>query len=270
MREETVLMPPIITLTTDFGTRDGYIGAMKGVIFSHAPSATVTDITHDVPPQNIRAGGWAVRNAWPWFPAGTIHVIVVDPGVGSARRSIAVLAADQIFIGPDNGVIPLALGETPPSTVHEITSPDAMAPEPSATFHGRDVFSWGAGWFAAGNALVDVGPEVATDELVRIKQPEPQTTTTDQGTIIEGRVLVADRFGNLITTIPNKLLPDAVDRITATVDGSAVPFGRTFTDVPSGAPVVYAGSSDQVEVAVNLGSAEKRFGTDAHITIRVC
>ena len=262
-------MAKVITLTTDFGTRDGYVGAMKGVLALRAPAAVVADITHDVPPQSIAAGAWALRNAWPWFPEGTIHVVVVDPGVGSDRRGLVVLADGHIFVGPDNGVIPLALGKTAAQTAFEIGNPRAMAAEPSATFHGRDVFSTCAAWLAVGSPIESVGPPVPPGQLVRLGLPEPTARLECGATVITGGVQVADRFGNLVSNVRNALVERTFSgEVIATVNGEAVTFGRTFADVAAGEPIVYTGSSDYVEIAVNLGSAEARFGTDAVLQVR--
>ncbi len=262
-------MTRTVTLLTDFGTRDGYVGAMKGVVLSRCSEARVVDLTHDVPPQDIAAGAWALRNAWRWFPEGTIHVIVVDPGVGSGRRSVLVESSGQLFVGPDNGVIPLALGDSPVDRAFEITNPDAMAPVRSDTFHGRDVFSWCAGWIAAGNDPAEAGPEIPRERLVALDAPVPAVARQGARVTISGGVLTADRFGNLITTIPNALVETSIGgQWEVTVDGQEVPFGRTFSDVPPGQPVCYAGSSDAIEVAVSMGSALERFGTGVRVELR--
>jgi S-adenosyl-L-methionine hydrolase (adenosine-forming) len=261
-------MHPVITIITDFGTRDGYVGAMKGVIASHAPGVSVMDITHDVPAQDVFSGAWALRNSWPWFPADAIHVIVVDPGVGTNRRGILVRAADQLFIGPDNGIITWAVEGHTIQAAHELSRPPAIAPAPSTTFHGRDVFAWSAGWIAAGGDWSDVGPALSTSELVRLSTTSAEVIDTESERVIHGRVLVADRFGNLVTNIQNSLLDGyAVDSMSA--DGGAIGVHATFGDVAEGESLAYPGSGDYVEIAVNLGRADQRFSTDSTILMKL-
>jgi hypothetical protein len=229
----------------------------------------VVTITHDVPPQDIRAGAWALRNAWPWFPPETIHVVVVDPGVGSERRGILVRAGGHVFIGPDNGVVPEALAATPIDASRELTNPAARANAPSATFHGRDIFAWAAGWLGAGNHWSAVGPAIPASDLVRLPDLTPRTERGADGAVIVGGAMIADRFGNLITTITGELIAEAFGDAEprGLVGGQRVPFRRTFSDVAPGEPVMYVGSSGLVEVAVNRGSAVERFGRNAEIRV---
>ena len=268
--------PPIITLTTDFGLQDGYVGAMCGVILRQCPTAHVVPITHDVSPWDIRAGGWALRNAWRWYPAGTIHVAVVDPGVGSKRRAILVRTAGQSFVGPDNGILPEALSGVMIDAVREITHPAAQAPEPSPTFHGRDVFAWAAGWLAAGHEWPAVGPPIPPDSLVRLAGDAPRVERADDTTTIDGTVMLADRFGNLVTTIKRDTLEQAGGDIDigqlcigVLVADTPVTFGRTFADVPAHSPIAYIDSSGHMEIALNCGSAAEFFGRNATIHVTV-
>ncbi len=260
---------PIVTLTTDFGTQDGYVGAMIGVVLNQCPNARVHHITHDVPPGDIVAGAWALSNAWQWFPLETVHVIVVDPGVGSSRREVLVRVSGHTFIAPDNGIVPSAAGSRSVDAVRSIAHVDARAAEPSATFHGRDVFASAAGWLCAGNDWRSVGPVVDADDLV----PSPdvlqaETSEGDEHTV-HGRVIVSDRFGNLVTTIAGaeieKLRRDGSPVVQ--VDGTTVQFGGTFSDVDVGEAVAYIGSSGYLEIAINGGDASERFGNQPSITI---
>lgn len=262
---------PIITFTTDFGTQDGYVGAMTGVIQRQCPNARVVTITHDVPPGDIRAGAWALGNAWPWFPPETIHVVVVDPGVGSERRGILVRARRQALIGPDNGVIPEAVRGTRIDTVREVANPVARAAAPNATFHGRDIFAWAAGWLTAGNQWRDVGPAIAPSDLVRLPDRLPRIERDRNRTAIVGNVLRADRFGNLITTVSGDLVARHIGKATPRVfvGNVEVPLGRTFSDVAPGDAVAYVGSSGVLEVAVSRGRAIERFGMLREITVVV-
>lgn len=266
-----VSRPAIITLTTDFGTQDGYVGAMAGVILSQCPEARVVAITHDVPPHDLQAGAWALRNAWPWFPTGTVHVVVVDPGVGSERRGILVRARGQTFIAPDNGIIPEALGGTTLDEVRELGNPAARAKTASATFHGRDVFAWAAGWLAAGNDWSALGSPVPPSELVTLPDRSPLVERDGERLIVVGAVMIADRFGNLVTTIGNDLLPRQLgaSEPRVFVNRERVPFRRTFSDVEPGQAVAYLGSSGLLEIAVNQRSAVARFGTNPAIRVVV-
>jgi len=228
----------IITLTTDFGTADGYVGAMKGVIATRAPTATMVDITHDIERHDIAAAAYTLTVASREFPADSIHVAVIDPGVGSSRAPVVVLASGQVFIGPDNGVFALVAPE--PDRAFEIINPSFRAARVSATFHGRDVFAPAAAAIAAGLAPDKAGPEV---ELTGALLTESRT------------VVHVDRFGNLITDIPgNKLTVGG----WVAVSGARVPVASTYADVAIGALLAYVGSANTVEVAVREGSAADR------------
>jgi len=261
---------PIITLTTDFATQDGYVAAMIGVILRQCPSAHVVSITHEVPPRDLRAAAWALRNAWPYFPAGTIHVVVVDPGVGSERRGILVRAARHTFIGPDNGLLLEAISGEMLDAVRELTNPAARAAQPSPTFHGRDVFAWAAGWIAAGREWPAVGPPLPTGDLIRLPDLPPRVERDADGATITGAVMLADRFGNLITTITDEWLTSLFGKGVpqVSVNGQPIHLGRTFSDVAEGDAVAYVGSSGYLEIAVNSGSALELFGQAAEIVLK--
>lgn len=228
-------MSPVITLTTDFGVSDHYVGTMKGVVASRSPGATVIDITHGVAPFSIWEGAYTIAQAAPYFPHGTIHVVVVDPGVGTDRRALLAEANGQLFIAPDNGVLSFVLEEG--ATVRELTNRDLFLDRQSMTFHGRDVFVAVAAAVAAGTAVNEVGPVL--QDPVRL-DPSP------------GRVLSVDHFGNVITNLPARLLPQLV-----AVEGVASRF-RTFAEAPQGELFLYAGSSGYVEIGINQGRAADR------------
>ena len=208
-------MPPIITLTTDFGLDDPFVGIMKGVILNIAPNAQIVDITHNIEPQNISQAALVLNATYPWFPRKTVHVVVVDPGVGGItkskgksktagapgpviRRAMVVKSRYQTFIGPDNGVLtPILL---PRSQAYEITNKKYILGKISNTFHGRDVFAPLAAWVASGVAPAKVGPRML--KPVRLELPQPQY----RGSTLHGKIIHIDRFGNLTTNISAELI----------------------------------------------------------------
>ncbi len=232
----------VITLTTDFGTRDGYVGAMKGVILARAPGVTCVDLTHDIPAQDVAAAAFAIAQAAPYFPTGTIHVVVVDPGVGGERRGVVIDGGSQWFIGPDNGVFSVACPA--PRGAWEIRSPRFLRERVSATFHGRDVFAAAAAVLAVGAQASAVGPPV---ELAGVLPGGPP-----------GRVVHVDLFGNLITDL--RVGSEAAADAHVHVGQLALPIRRTYADVAPGAPVAYVGSAGTIEIAVRDGSAARELG----------
>jgi S-adenosylmethionine hydrolase len=253
---------PIVTLTTDFGSHDGYAGAMKGVVLSLAPAATIVDVTHGIPPQDVMAGAVALAQAAPMFPAGTIHVAVVDPGVGGTRADVLVEAGGSVFIGPDNGVLSLAAHG--PRRIYSIQAPGFRREPVSPTFHGRDVFAPTAGRLAAGATPADVGPE-----LESIFDLAPPVVSRRAGQF-EGAVIHVDAFGNLITSITAEhLAPEASIEIEG-LGGTFHPvLARTFSDVESGALVAYVGSGGHLEIARRNGSAAEHIGAERGAVVRV-
>jgi S-adenosylmethionine hydrolase len=253
---------PIVTLTTDFGFHDGYAGAMKGVVLSLAPAATVVDITHGVPPQDVAAGAVALAQAAPLFPAGTIHVAVVDPGVGGDRADLLVEAGDQIFIGPDNGVLSLAARAG--RRIYRIEAAGFQRQPVSPTFHGRDVFAPTAGRLASGASPSDVGPSV--EGMFDLAQP----VIARRAGRAEGAVIHIDAFGNLITSLTADHVPAEA---SVEVEGRGGIFhpvlARTFSDVTSGALVAYLGSGGQLEIARRNGSAAAYVGAERGAVVRV-
>ena len=206
-------MRPVITLTTDFGLDDPFVGIMKGVILNIVPDAQIIDITHNIEPQNITQAALILNATYPWFPRKTVHVVVVDPGVGSVlkakgktkktagpiiRRAMVVQSKFQTFIGPDNGV--LTLGIQPDSRVYEITNKKYFLKNVSNTFHGRDVFAPCAGWIASGIAHAKMGPRVL--KPVRLDFPQPLLKETS----LHGEIIHIDHFGNLTTNVSAELI----------------------------------------------------------------
>lgn len=197
----------ILTLTTDFGTADGYVGAVKGRVLSIAPAASVHDITHDIPPQDIGRGAWALRRAVPQYPPGTVHLAVVDPGVGSARGGIVVETEHYLLVGPDNGLLHLAAQDNGIRRIIEI-SEDAQEWYKSTSFDGLTLFAPVAALLLCGMPLEEVGPDA--EELVEW----PDTVAQLQGSVVQGHIVLFDRFGNAITDIPGAVLQGrAVERI---------------------------------------------------------
>lgn len=235
----------IVTLLTDFGTADGYVGEMKGVLASHAPGVTLVDISHELPPHDIDGARLALARFWRRYPEGTVHLVVVDPDVGGARSCVAVESMGRFLVGPDNGVLSPAL---------LVAGSRAVALEPpstaSATFHGRDVFAPAAAALATGTPLDALGMPVVAP-LVR-RTPEPRRLE-DGG--IGGEVITVDRFGNAIT---NLLTVRPAGHVEA--GGRRLGFVRTYADVPPGAAAALIGSSGLVEIAVREGSAASLLG----------
>ena len=245
---------PIVTLTSDFGISDHYVGTMKGVILSRCPKATIIDITHELPAFSILAGAYAISQAAHFFPAGTVHMIVVDPGVGTERKAIVAEAGNQVFVAPDNGLLTLILDRDKNAVVREITNRSLWLESPSLTFHGRDVFSPVAASLAGGKAKPeDVGPVLARPEQFRDLSPRE----VHPG-VWEGIVLSTDHFGNLIT---NFLSSTSGKTFILDVNRHKVnKFHKTFGEAPPGVLFVYHGSSGYLEIGMNQQSAAEALG----------
>lgn len=248
-----------ITLTTDYGTRDHFAGVVKGVMLSIAPKATLVDISHDVPPFDVLHAAFLLRQFVTSFPPRTVHLVVVDPGVGTNRRLVAGQYEGRFIVAPDNGVLTLVHRDVPCEAVHWIENPRFASPNVSTTFHGRDVLAPAAAHLASGVRLRDLGRPADTLSLLPVAhRAEPV------GGMLRGSVIHVDRFGNLITNIRVEQL--SAPRIQqrpweVRVNGIAIgPIRRTFADVSQGEPLAYLGSSDALEVGVNCGSAAERFG----------
>jgi S-adenosylmethionine hydrolase len=245
---------PIITLTTDFGLADGYVGTMHGVILSIAPGVTVVDLSHQVPAQDVRAGAFVLYQAVPYFPPDTIHVVVVDPGVGSERRAVAVRTLQGTFVAPDNGVLSYVLASCDTHEAVSLTNPAYQLPNVSTTFHGRDIFAPAAAHLARDVPLNQLGPR--TIHLVQWPMPEPETMPNGD---LVAHVMHIDHFGNLILDIR----ADHISEIgVLELAGHTIKrVSRTFADVRRGELVAYIGSSqDHVEVAIREGNAAHELG----------
>lgn len=256
-------MSPLVALLTDFGSADPYVGAMKGAILSACPEARLVDLVHELPPHDVLAGALALDAAHPTFPAGTVFLAVVDPGVGSARRGLALEAGGRLFVGPDNGLFTLVLRDHPDARVHGLEDARLFRSPVSPVFHGRDVFGPVAGRLAGGLAIAAVGPSVF--DPVALDLPEPRRLGADEW---EAEVLHVDRFGNLTTGLPGRALEDARE-VQVVVGGVAVPFVRTYSDVAPGGLCALVGSSGRLEVAAREGSARERLGAREGSLVRV-
>ena len=244
-------MTRIITLLTDFGTADGYVGEMKGVLAASAPGCVIVDIAHDVAAHDVEAGRLAVARYWHRFPVGTVHVAVVDPGVGGERAAIAVESEGRILVGPDNGILSPAMLYQGARCV-TLSVPPSAAP----TFHGRDVFAPAAAQLAAGTPLDSLGA-LCSDPVVR---RTPEATRGADGST-NGVVISIDRFGNLVTNL--------ITRRAGTIEigDASMPLARTYSDVASGELTALIGSSGLVEIAVRDGSAAAVLGADRGTTV---
>lgn len=241
----------IITLTTDFGAGDHYAGVMKGVIAGINPSATVIDITHGIGAYNIAEAAFKLYASYSYFPEGTVHVAVVDPGVGSARKAIAAGAGGYLFVGPDNGVFSMIFDKCGVDRIVEITSPEFMLPTVSATFHGRDIFAPAAAHLSKGAALEDLGDGLSSCERLDIPP------ILDEGDVITGRAIYADRFGNLVTNIPGMNITGAAEVRAGAVNISGI--SGSYADGKEGELMALVGSSGFMEISINRGSALEFF-----------
>ena len=247
----------IITLTTDFGMRDGYVGAMKGVILEVAPEARGVDISHEIGPQDVVEGAFVLASGCPSFPSDTIHVAVVDPGVGTERKGILVETARYVLIGPDNGLFSGVLAVDPLVRAVSLENRGLMRPDVSATFHGRDVFAPAAAHISRGVPVAEFGPEVACPVGLDLWQ------TGSASDCVTGHVVHVDRFGNCITGIGRADVEGQFGGAEPTVVAGGQRLGeirRTYADVAQGKVLAYFGSLDTVEIAVNGGSAAVEFG----------
>jgi hypothetical protein len=273
----------IITLLSDFGLKDVYVGVMKGVIAQINPCLTVVDLTHEILPQNIAAAGFNLMNAYSYFPHGTVHVAVVDPGVGSQRRGVAIQIDIGYLVGPDNGLFSGVLSRTEALAAVELTNPEYWhTPTPSTTFHGRDIFAAVGAHLASGVPIAQLGERLDPTTLTSATIPEPTPTASG----IRGCIQYIDHFGNLITNIPGSEVQgktwsvsvgDSVSIAVATLGASAllqsadrtIGSSQTYSDRPVGDVVALIGSHGWVEIAVNGGSAQQSLQLNWGSTVEV-
>src|SRR5437870_2439387 len=245
----------IITLLTDFGTQDYFVGAMKGVILSINPDALIVDITHDTPPHDVESAAFTLLACYRDFPARTIHVVVVDPGVGSQRRALGIECREQMFVGPDNGIFSWICEREKEYRAFNVTDEKLFRQPVSATFHGRDVFAPIAAALSAGTTIDEIGPPLR--EFVRLA---PLTPVTLNDQTIEGRIIHIDRFGNCITNLTQQDLRADMFQCGAKLtinNHDILAFHRYFAEANDGEPFCYFGSAGFLEIAARNSSAQK-------------
>lgn len=260
----TAVPRPVVALLTDFGTRDHYVGTMKGVILGICADAALVDLTHDIEPQDILGGALELAAAAPFFPAGTIFVAVVDPGVGSGRRAVAVESGGRWFVGPDNGLIWPAI-EALGGSVQAVAldNPRYALPVMSRTFEGRDRFAPAAAWLASGVPLAMLG--TALSVVSRLDVPRPRIS----GEGIDGEVMRVDRFGNLITNISRRAFEACADPRVRVGGIEIRRVAATYAEAERGVPCALFSSTDHLEIAVREGRAgdllQASRGTAVHV-----
>ena len=248
-------MARLITLTTDFGTRDAYAATMKGVILSACPDARLIDLTHDIPPQDVFEAALFLAEAAPYFPAGTIHCVVVDPGVGTARLPIIASAGNHLFVCPDNGLLTLFTRQHPIHEARMITNPQFLRATISATFHGRDIFAPAAATLAHGVPMQEAG-----DKLTTLTMLEIPDVRKDQDSYLDGVVMHIDHFGNAITNIHRAHIGSKVITEVRAGQQRFTALHETYGDVEPGRALALFGSSDYLEIAVHRGNAREQLG----------
>ncbi len=258
---------PRITLLTDFGTADGYVGAMKGVIASLYPGVIIDDVSHETPRGKVADASLTLARYWKRYPPGTVHLAVVDPGVGTNRRGLCVEADRRYIVAPDNGLVSSVLREAVTWRAVDLSNERYFLPGRSSTFHGRDLFAPIAAHLAQGLHLSRLGLPVVDPVLLT----EPEPARTDEG--MEGEVIDVDRFGNLVTNLPADLLLDVASgregSVRVELEGREIPVAPTYGAVNSGSALVLANSDGRVEVAIRDGSAQKETGKGPGAKVRV-
>ena len=255
--DEKTVPAKIVTLTTDFGLKDPYAAEMKAAILSILPTAVIVDITHDIDKFNIPMGAYALASAAPYFPKGTVHVAVVDPGVGTKRRSILVQTTQSFFVGPDNGLLILAAENQGITSIHELANPRLMLPKVSSTFHGRDIFAPAAAHLLRGVKPAEFGPEIR-----QAKKPEFTKVTRKNGRLI-GEVLHIDGFGNIITNIKEKEVTqnqvEGVVSVELAICKLKIKFCKAYGETKPHEPLALIGSHGFLEISLNQGNAAKKY-----------
>jgi len=264
----------VITLLTDFGKQDAYVAIMKGVILSINPQATIIDITHAIAPQDVRQAAYLVPHASLYFPQQTVHIVVVDPGVGSSRAIIALRTQGHTFLAPDNGVLSFLLADKKIDAACRVENPRYFLNPVSNTFHGRDIFAPVGAHLSLGLPFEKIGAPLAITSLEKLNFPKPQITS--DGDLL-GTVIAIDRYGNLITnldwnTIKWHYSEAEEEKLQFRIQGhNIIGLSQTYDDVATEKPLVLVGSRGLFEISVNRGSAAEFFGTkvDSRFSVRV-
>jgi S-adenosylmethionine hydrolase len=259
-------MQRILTLLTDFGTRDHYVAAVKGVLLSINPNLYFVDITHEIRPQNIREGAFVLGSTFKYFPEGTIHLAVVDPGVGGKRQGLAAASERHFFVGPDNGLFDWTFALEPPRQVVALENPAYWLPQPSSVFHGRDIFAPVAGHLSTGLSLEKLGPPL------HYQMRLPPRLILEEQKELQGEIIYIDRFGNLISNI--EIPPLAAERklqdLQVYLGTAQLPVGpSTYEEGPPLRPFALIGSSNLLEVSVRNGSAHEITGCSVGTSLLV-
>lgn len=258
--------PPLITLLTDFGLNDEYVGVVKGVILAYAPDARIVDITHLVPPQNVRAASHLLARTYPYFSPGTVHLVVVDPGVGSARSILAVAADGQYFVGPDNGIFTPVFLRATSLAIHRVTASHLFLSKVGMTFQGRDIMAPIAARLAAGFDLDKVGPDIPVQDCLHAYFGK----AIRRGEMLQGELLHIDRFGNLCTNISRHEVENfaAGREVVAKIGADLViPFCHSYAEQAIGGLLALYDSHDHLEIAVNQGNAAQELNIAVGATI---
>ncbi len=253
----------IITLTTDFGLQDYYVGALKGVILNIAPDVRFVDISHDIPAQDIMAGAWVVQNSAHLYPEHTMHLVVVDPGVGTERKPVALKIGGHFFVGPDNGIFSLLTENEHFEAVH-LTNSDFWHSPPSPTFHGRDIFAPVAAHLSCGVKLQELGEPL--DKLKTLRWASPIADKDG----LQGWIVHIDKFGNLVTNLSASVIDEVIgDKSVKLYVGNTIltEIVETFGSVVAGEPAAYIGSSGMLEIAINKGNAQEMLGVKKGVQI---
>jgi S-adenosylmethionine hydrolase len=254
----------MITLTSDFGLKDPYVAEMKGVILTINPQATIIDVTHCVEKFDIRMGAFVLASAAPYFPKDTVHLVVIDPDVGTERRAILIQTKRSFFVGPDNGVLMLAAQNQGIEHLYEISNPKFMLPKVSSTFHGRDVFAPVAAHLDTGIKPSEFGPEITEAATPKFASVERRNSS------LIGEVWHIDDFGNIITNISQKDMPqNRVVNVKLPGVLQNISFGKTYAQAKSHEPLALIGSHGFLEIALNQGNAAEKFHAKAGDKIEV-
>jgi len=257
----------IVTLTTDFGIRDPYAGIVKGIVLSANPRAQIVDITHEIPAHDIINGAFSLMRTYRYFPEGTVHVAIVDPGVGGKRKNIAVRTDRYTFVGPDNGIFSPVFSRNRPLEIREISNPPFILDRISDTFHGRDVFAPCAGNLSSGRPFSEVGP------LLKKFKHLVYPRISREGNVLKGEVVTIDSFGNMITNISEQAFRSFAGKHKFEIFFGPGRFNKVvqrYSDVPQGSPLVLFGSCGFLEISMNEGNAASYFMTSVKspVTIR--